>query len=108
MNVPGSTVGSIIVKLKKFGITRTLPRAVHHFKTELTGKKGIGQGGDQEPNGQSNRASEVLSRDGRPISEILHQSGLYGRVVWYMVESGLYGRLNRSQIVRLRTFVPCD
>ncbi len=46
--VPKSIVASIIPKWKKFGTTRTLPRA-NRLTTEQSGKKGLGKRGDQEP-----------------------------------------------------------
>ena len=47
---------------------------------EPSGEKGLGQGGDQEPDGYSDRASELVCGDGRTFSAALHQSGLYGSV----------------------------
>ena len=44
LKIPKNTVASIILKWKKFGTIKTLPRA------------SLGQGGDQEPNGNSDRA----------------------------------------------------
>jgi hypothetical protein len=52
-------VASIILKWKKFGTTKTLPRAGHPSQTEPSGEKGLGQGGDQEPDGHSDRAVEM-------------------------------------------------
>ena len=54
-------------------------------KTEQSGEKGIGQGGDQEPDAHSDRAPEFLCGDGRTFQKDNHlcstpQSGLYGRV----------------------------
>ena len=63
------TVVSIILKWKKFGTGQT----------EQSGEMGLGQGGDQEPDGHFGRAPEFLC--GRTtISAALHQSGLYSRV----------------------------
>jgi hypothetical protein len=39
-----------ILKWKKFGTTKTLPRP---GQTEQSGEEGHGQGGDKEPDGQS-------------------------------------------------------
>ena len=44
-----------------------------------SGEKGLGQGGDQEPDGQSDRVLDFLCGDGTTITAALHQSGLYGR-----------------------------
>ena len=52
--VPKNTVASIILKWKKFGTTKILPRA------EQSGEKGLGLGGDQDPDGHSDRAPEFL------------------------------------------------
>ena len=45
IKVPKNTVASIIPKWMNFGTTKTLPR------TDQSGEKGLGQGGDQEPDG---------------------------------------------------------
>ena len=50
LKVPKNAGASIILKWKKFGFTKTLPRA---GQTEQSGEKGLGQGGDQEPDGHS-------------------------------------------------------
>ena len=47
LKVPKNTVASIILKWKMFGTT-----------------KGLGQGGDQEPDGHSDRAPEFPCGDG--------------------------------------------
>ena len=57
LKVPKNTVASIIVKWKKFEGTRTLPRAGRLAKLSNL-EKGLGQGGDQEPDGHSDRAPE--------------------------------------------------
>jgi hypothetical protein len=54
-------------------------------QTEHSGQKGLGQGCDLEPEGQSDRAPDFTVEMGEPfrrttISTALHQSGLYGRV----------------------------
>ena len=82
LKVPKNTVASTILKWKRFGTTKTLPIA---GQTEKSGEKVLGQGGDQEPDGHSDSASESLCGDGypsggSPISAALHQSGFYGRV----------------------------
>ena len=68
----------ISLKWKKFGTTKTLPRAGCPAKPEQSGEKGLGQGGDQEPNGSSVEMGEPSRRT--IISAALHQSDLYGRV----------------------------
>jgi hypothetical protein len=49
-------------------------------KIEQLGEKGLGQGGDQEPGGHSDRAPEFLCGDGRTFQKDNHQSDFYGRV----------------------------
>ena len=61
LKVPKNTVASIILKLKKFGITKTLP--------EPSGEKGLGQGGDQRPDDHSDIAPEFLCEDGRTLQK---------------------------------------
>jgi hypothetical protein len=51
LKVPKNTVASIILKWKKFGTTKTLPKA--GCPAKLNNRKGLGQGGDQEPDGHS-------------------------------------------------------
>ena len=67
LKVPKNTVASIILKWKKFGTTKTLPGL-----TEQSGEKGLGQGGDQEPDGHSDRAPEFLCGDGRTFQKDNH------------------------------------
>jgi hypothetical protein len=60
-----------------------LGRGTKRFGLPGQTEKGLGQGGDQEPNGHSDRDPEFLC--GEPfrrttISAALHQSGLYGKV----------------------------
>ena len=69
LKVPKNTVASIILKWKKFGTTKTLPRAGRPGKTEESGEKGLGQGCDQEPDGHSDRAPEFLCGDGRAFQK---------------------------------------
>ena len=57
----------------------------NHQDSEQSWEKGLGPGGDQEPDGHSDRAPAFLCGDGRifqkdTISAALQLSGLYGRV----------------------------
>jgi hypothetical protein len=52
LKVPINTAASIILKWKKFGTTKTLPRAGCPAKQSNRGEKG----GDQNPNGHADRA----------------------------------------------------
>jgi hypothetical protein len=72
LKVPKNTVASIILKWKKFGTTKTLPRAGRRAKLSNGGEKGLGQGGDQEPNGHSDKAPDFLCRDGRIFQKDNH------------------------------------
>ncbi len=48
LKVPKSTVASIILKWKMFGMTRTLPRAGRPAKLR-SGEKSLGERGKEEP-----------------------------------------------------------
>jgi hypothetical protein len=61
-------VASIILKWKTFKLFIELPLG----QTEQSGEKGLGQGGEQEPNGHSDRAPEFLSGDGRTFQKDIH------------------------------------
>ena len=63
LKFPKNTVSSINLKRKKFGTPKTLPRA---GQTEQSVEKGLGHGGDQEPDGHSDRALEFLCGDDCP------------------------------------------
>ena len=77
LKAPKNTVASIILKWKKFGTSKTLFRACPPGQTEQSGQ-GLGQGGDQEPDGHSDRALEFPCGDGRTFQKV--KSCLYGRV----------------------------
>jgi hypothetical protein len=68
LKVPKNTVTSIL-QWKKFGTTKALPRAGH---TGQSAEKGLGQGGDQEPDGHSDRALEFLCGDGKTFQKDNH------------------------------------
>ena len=65
LKVPKNTV-AIIIKWKKFGTTKILPRV---GQTEQSGEKGLGQVGDQDPDGHYDRAPECLCGDGRTFQK---------------------------------------
>ena len=68
LKVPKNTVASIILK----------------FKTEQLGEKGLGQGGDQEPDGHFDRALEFLCGDGRTFQKDNHLCSIPPiRPLWY-------------------------
>ena len=53
LKVPKKTVFFIILKWKKSGTTKTLPRAGRPAKLSNQGGKGLGQRGDNKPGGQT-------------------------------------------------------
>lgn len=58
LKVPVSIMASIIHKWKKSETIRALSG-----QSEVLGKKGLSQGGDQEPNDHSDRAPSLLCGD---------------------------------------------
>ncbi|XP_051273026.1 uncharacterized protein LOC127373008 [Dicentrarchus labrax] len=85
LKVPMSTVASIIRKWKKFGPTRTLPRAGRPFKLSDRGRRALVREVTNnlmvtltELQGSSVERGEPSRRT--TIAAALHQSGLYGRV----------------------------
>jgi hypothetical protein len=66
LKVTKNTVASIIFKWNKFGKTNTLSRA------DQSGEKDLGHGGDQEPDGHTERAPEFLCGDGRTLKKDNH------------------------------------
>ena len=68
MKIPKNTVASVNLKWKKFGTTKSWPPIL----TEQSGDKGLGQGGDQEPDGHSDRAPEFLCGEGRTFQKDIH------------------------------------
>ena len=59
---PQETVTSTILKWKKFGTSKTIPRAGHPPKLS-------NRGGDKEPDGHYDRAPEFLRGDGRTFQK---------------------------------------
>uniref|UniRef100_A0AAZ3QG03 Transposase Tc1-like domain-containing protein n=1 Tax=Oncorhynchus tshawytscha TaxID=74940 RepID=A0AAZ3QG03_ONCTS len=82
MKVPKNTVASIILKWKKFGTTKTLPRAGHLAKLSNRGRKALVREGNKNPmalTGLQSSSVEMGDPSRRTtISAALHQSGLYG------------------------------
>jgi hypothetical protein len=85
LKAPKNTVASIILKLKKFGITKTLPRADRPAKLSNWGRRALVR---EVTKKQMVTLTELQSSSvemGEPfrrttISAELHQSGLYCRV----------------------------
>ena len=76
LKVPKNTVAPIILKWKKFGTTKTLPRASRSTKLSNRGRRALVtltelQSSSVEMGEPSRRTTN---------SAALHQSGLYGRV----------------------------
>ena len=73
LKVPKSTVASIILKWKKFGTTRTLLELAAWPNWAITSlTKGLGKRGDQEPDGHSGWAPEIMCGDGRKFQKDNH------------------------------------
>uniref|UniRef100_A0A674A8J2 Zinc finger protein 250-like n=1 Tax=Salmo trutta TaxID=8032 RepID=A0A674A8J2_SALTR len=82
LKVPKNTVASIILKWKKFGTTKTLPRAGRPTKLS---RRALVREVTKNPmvtltKLQSSSVEMVVLLEGSPISAALHQSGHYGRV----------------------------
>ena len=85
LKVPMSTVASIIRQWKKFGTTRTLPRAGCLAKLSDWGRRALVREVTKNPMVTLTELQRCTLKRGEPsrrttISEALHQSGLYGRV----------------------------
>ncbi|KAK3564277.1 hypothetical protein QTP86_011998 [Hemibagrus guttatus] len=85
LKVPMSTVGSIIRIWKKFGTTRTLPRAGRSPKPSDQGRWTLVREVTKNLIVTLNELQHLSVERGEPsrrttISAALHQSGLYGRV----------------------------
>uniref|UniRef100_A0A8C4TFN6 Transposase Tc1-like domain-containing protein n=1 Tax=Erpetoichthys calabaricus TaxID=27687 RepID=A0A8C4TFN6_ERPCA len=81
LNVPMSTMASIIHKWKKFETTRTLPRAGRPSKLSDQGRRAV----TKNPMVTMSELQRSSVERGEPfrrttISAAIHQSGLYGRV----------------------------
>ena len=85
LKVPKNTVASIILKWKKFGTTKTFPRAGRPAELSNRGRKALVREVTKNPMvtltelQSSSVEMGALSRR-TSISAALHQSGLYGRV----------------------------
>ena len=65
-------MASIILKWKKFGTTKTIPRAVHPAKLSNWGRRALVREVTKNPLVQSDRAPEFLCGDGRIFQEDNH------------------------------------
>ena len=85
LKVPKSTVASIILKWKKFGTTRTLPRPGRPAKLSNRGRRALVREVKKNPKitvAELQRCSREMGESSTKstITTALHQSGLYGRV----------------------------
>ncbi len=85
LKVPKSTVASIILKWKTFGMTRTLPRAGRPAKLSYRGRRALVREVKKNPKitvAELQRCIWEMGESCRKstITAALHQSGLYGRV----------------------------
>ena len=85
LKVPMSTVASIICKWKKFGTTRTLPRAGRPSKLSDRGRRALVREVTNNPMVTLSELQHSSVERGEPsrrttISAAIHQSGLYSRV----------------------------
>ena len=85
LKVPKNTVASIILKWKKFGTTKTLPRAGRPAKLSNRGRRSLVREVTKNPIVTLTELQSSSVEMGEPsrmttISAVLHQSGLYDRV----------------------------
>ncbi len=85
LKVPKSTVASIILKWKTFGMTRTLPRAGRPAKLSYRGRRALVREVKKNPKITVAELQRCICEMGEScrkssITAALHQSGLYGRV----------------------------
>ena len=71
LKVPKNTVSSIILKWKKFGTTKTLPRAGHLVKVSNQGRRALVREVIKNPM-VTDRAPEFLCGDGRTFQKDIH------------------------------------
>jgi hypothetical protein len=85
LKVSNNTVASIILKWKKFGTTKTLPRADRPAKLSIWGRRALIREVTKNPLVTLTELQSSSVEMGEPsrrttISVALHQSDLYGRV----------------------------
>ena len=72
LKVPKNTVASIILKWKKFGTTKTLPRAGRPVKLRNWGRRVLVREVTRNPISHPDRAPEFLCGDGRTFQKDNH------------------------------------
>ena len=85
LKIPKNTVTSIILKWKKFGGTKTLPRAGYPAKLSNRGRRVLVREVTENPMVTLTELQSSSVEIGEPsrrttVSAALHQSGLYSRV----------------------------
>ena len=85
LKIPKNTVAPIILKWKKFGATKTIPRDGRQAKLSNRGRRALVREVTKNPmvtltELQSSSVEMIVLLEGSPISAAFHQSGLYGRV----------------------------
>ena len=111
LKVPKNTVASIILKWKKFGITKTLSRAGRLAKLSNRGRRALVSKVTKNPKvtlTELQSSSVEMGEHYRriTISAALHQSGLYGRVarqkpllsIWHMTASLVFANLMKPRL----------
>ena len=84
LKVPKNTVASLILKWKRFGTIKTLPRTGHPDKLSNRDRRALVREATKNPMVTlaelwSSSVEMVVLLEGSPISAAFHQSGLYGR-----------------------------
>ena len=85
LKVPKNTVATILLKWKKFGTTKTLPRAGRSDKLSNRGRRALVREVTKNPMVTLTELQSSSAEMGEPsrrttISAALHQSGLYSTV----------------------------
>ena len=85
MNIPWSTVKTIINKWKANGTTKTLPRSGRPSKLDDQARRRLIREATKMPMATLNELQAFMAKIGQcvhvaTISQALHKSGLYGRV----------------------------
>ena len=85
MNIPWSTINTIIKKWKAYGTTKTLARSGHPSKLADQGRKRLIKEATKRPMATLKEIQDIMAKTGhcvhvKTIYQALHKCGLYGRV----------------------------
>ena len=85
LNIPWSTVKTIIKKWKVYGTTKTLPRSGHLTKIDDQARRRLIRETTKRPMATLKELHDFMVNNGhcvhvKTISQALHKSGLYSRV----------------------------